>query len=922
MIHFASRPAPARAVVLALTALASAATYAAAPKAVAVPKAAPAQEVRSIEGVTEYRLANGLQVLLYPDESSSTVSVNVTYKVGSRHESYGETGMAHLLEHMNFKGTPSHLKIMDELSSRGARANATTAYDRTNYFETLPASTANLEWALGMEADRMTHSFIAKKDLDTEMTVVRNEFESGENNPGRVLRERVLETAYLWHNYGHPTIGARADIEGVPIERLQKFYHTYYQPDNAALIVAGKFDRKATLAYIDRSFGAIPKPARVLPNVYTVEPTQDGEREVILRRTGSQQILMEAFHVPSDAHPDSVSLSLLASLLNEKPAGLLYKRLIEAKLAVSANVELESMFDPGFLMFSVTLPKDGDLATVRRELAAILQSVRTQGFPQEELERVRNDQFNGYERLLNSSPQVASNLSENVAAGDWRLLFWDRDQLKKVTLDDVQRVAKTYLVDSNLTVGTFIPDGQPVRAVITPAPKLEALFAGYAGNAAVAEGENFAATPQNIEARVKRGTAGSIKTAYLIKKSRGERVTGVIHLHFGTVESLQNKADVGQFTAALLMRGTQSHTRQQLQDELTRLKAILNVSGGAPGVSVSFETPASNLGQILDLINEVLRQPLLPAGDLEELKRESLARIDTARTEPNSIAGLAMRRSLSAYAPGDFRYVPTLDERADSVKSTAISDVQSFYKQFYGSSNAEAALVGNFDGPAVTKQLAESLGAWKSPSPYQRPVALYKPTSGDSNVFATPDKANAVFLVGSLLKLRDDDPEYPALKLGNEILGGGMLNSRLATRIRQKDGLSYGVGSQLNADSQDPIGSFSIFAISAPENTAKVESDAQEEIAKGLAEGFTPDEITAAKSGILQSLTVARSSDAALARDLADHLYLGRDFNWDAKFEKDLSAATSGVIHKAMQRFIVPSQFVTVKAGDFAKAGK
>src|SRR3984885_159982 len=192
-----------------------------------------AQFVRAIEGVSEYRLSNGLQVLLDPDSSSSTITVNMTYKVGSRHESYGETGMAHLLEHLNFKGTPTHRNIPAELSSHGANANATTAYDRTNYFETFPASQANLQWALGMEADRMVHSFIAKKDLDSEMTVVRNEFERGENDPARILEERVLETAYIWHNYGHPTIGARADIEKDPIARLQAFYHTYYQPDNA-----------------------------------------------------------------------------------------------------------------------------------------------------------------------------------------------------------------------------------------------------------------------------------------------------------------------------------------------------------------------------------------------------------------------------------------------------------------------------------------------------------------------------------------------------------------------------------------------------------------------------------------------------------------------------------------------------------------
>jgi zinc protease len=508
-------------------------------------------------------------------------------------------------------------------------------------------------------------------------------------------------------------------------------------------------------------------------------------------------------------------------------------------------------------------------------------------------------------------------LSENVAVGDWRLLFWDRDQLKKVSLEDVQRVANTYLIESNLTVGTFIPDEKPVRAVITPAPKFDALFEGYSGNAAVAEGESFAATPQNIEARVKRGTAGSIKTAYLIKKSRGDRVSGVINLNFGRVESLQNKADVGTYTAGLLMRGTQLHTRQQIQDELTRLKATLRIGGYAAGLSASFETTQPHLSETLALISEVLQKPAFPANDLDELKRESLSRIDNARTDPNAIAGLALRRSLSPYAPGDFRYVATLDERAAAVTAVSISDVQSFYKQFYGASNAEAAFVGNFDGAAVTKQLTELLGTWSSPSPFERAVGVYKLTSSDSKTFATPDKANAMFLVGSLLKIRDDDAQYPALKVGNEVLGGGLLNSRLATRIRQKDGLSYGVGSQLSADSLDPIASFSIYAISAPQNTTKVESDAKEEIARVLADGFTASEVAAAKSGILESITVARSRDAALAKDLADHLFLNRDFTWDANFEKNIGSATPEAIQKAMQHFIVPSQFVTVKAGDF-----
>jgi zinc protease len=895
-------------------------TLAVASVAAAVPPPV-ATHIRTIEGVAEYRLANGLQVLLYPDEASSTFSVNVTYNVGSRHESYGETGMAHLLEHMNFKGTPKHRDIPAEIASHGARANATTAYDRTNYFETLDASAANLEWALGLEADRMTHSFIAKKDLDSEMTVVRNEFESGENNPGRVLEERVLSTAYLWHNYGHSTIGSRADIEGVPIERLQKFYHTYYQPDNATLIVTGKFDQKATLALIERLFGATPKPTRILPSVYTAEPAQDGERDVTLRRTGSEEILMEAFHVPADAHPDAVPLGILADLLNERPSGLLYKKLVESKLAVAAAMEVETLHDPGFLIISVTLPKEGDMSAVRKVLDEVRQTVRTQGFAKEELERVRDNQVNGYERLLNLSPRVASALSENVSVGDWRLLFWDRDQMRKVTAEDVQRVANSYLIDSNLTVGTFVPDDKPVRAVIAAAPNLNTLLEGYAGQAAVAEGEHFVATPENIESRVKRGMAGSMKTAFLTKKSRGERVTGVIDLHLGSLESLQNKADAGNFTAALLMRGTSVHSRQQLQDELTRLKATMNVRGGANSVSMSFETTQENLAAVLQLAAEVLKQPAFPLSDFEEVKRDTLAKIDAARTDPNAIAGLALRRSLSAYSLGDFRYVQTLDEHAASVSAVSVGDIKNFHSQFYGANNAEAALVGNFDGAAATKLLTELFGSWKSTSDYVRAVALYKPVTADTKVFATPDKANAIFLVGENLQLKDNDPNYAPLELANSLLGGGFLNSRLATRIRQKDGLSYSVGSQLIAGSQDPVGGFTIFAIYAPQNAAKVETATKEEVARALADGFTSAEITAAKSGLLQSLSVSRSTDIQLANELAGHLYLKRDFTWDAQFEKSIESAAPEAIHQALQHFIDPTQWVIVKAGDFAKTG-
>lgn len=315
-------------------------------------------KITSVEGITEYQLANGLRVLLFPDITKETITVNITYLVGSKHENYGETGMAHLLEHLVFKGTPRHPNIPQELTERGARPNGTTWTDRTNYFETFRATEENLRWALDLEADRMVNSFIAKKDLDSEMTVVRNEFEAGENIPWNVIRQRILSAAFEWHNYGKTTIGARSDIENVPIDRLQNFYRTYYQPDNAVLVVAGKIDEEKTIAMVNDYFGPIPKPERVLPEFYTRDPDQDGEKSVIVRRVGDAQIVGAAFKTSALSHEDAAPLEVLSSILTDNPSGRLYKALVDTQIAsyVYGNVHLWK--DPGIMMAFAEVPNE------------------------------------------------------------------------------------------------------------------------------------------------------------------------------------------------------------------------------------------------------------------------------------------------------------------------------------------------------------------------------------------------------------------------------------------------------------------------------------------------------------------------------------------------------------------------------------
>jgi len=878
------------------------------------------QRITSVEGITEYRMENGLKVLLFPDQSKQVITVNITYLVGSRHENYGETGMAHLLEHLMFKGTPSHQNITQELTERGAQANGTTWLDRTNYYETFPASDENLEWALKLEADRMINSFIAKKDLDSEMTVVRNEFEAGENEPQSVLMERMLSTAYLWHNYGKSTIGARSDIENAPIDRLQAFYKTYYQPDNAILVVAGKFDEAKTLKMVSDVFGALKKPTRVLPKFYTVEPVQDGERSVTLRRVGDTQLLGAAYHVPPGSHPDFAAINILVEILTDSPSGRLHKALVESKKAASVYGFAFQQYDPGIVLFGAEVRKESPLAPAQQTLIETLEKIASSPVTKEEVERARGQLLKHIELNMNSSEFVSIDLSEWASMGDWRLLFWHRDQLRKVTAEDVQRVALAYLKSSNRTLGEFIPTEKPDRAEIPQTPDIAAMLKDYKGDAVVAAGEAFDPSPLTIESRTLRpAPAGGLEFAMLPKKTRGETVVASLTLRYGDEKSLAGRTTAGSLVASMLMRGTTKKTRQQIKDELDRLKARVGISGGANSTSVGIETVRGNLPAVLKLVSEILREPAFPASELDQLKQEALAQIEQQRSDPIQIAVNAFQRHMAPYPKDDVRYVKTVDERIQSVKAVTVEDLKKFYADFYGASNADFAVVGDFDDKEITQLAAQLFSDWKSPRPFARIANAYREIPPINQSIETPDKPNAMFIAGSLLNIRDDDPDYPALILGNYMLGGGFLNSRLADRIRQKEGLSYGVGSQIQASPLDKTGNFLAYAIYAPQNAAKLEAAFKEVIDSVLKGGFTAAEVAAAKSGLLQSQQVERSNDSELAGTLASYLYLNRTLSWDAEIEKRIAALTPEQILAALKRHLDPSKFTIIKAGDFTK---
>ena len=877
--------------------------------------------ITAVEGITEYALPNGLHILTLPDSSKPTTTVNMTIKVGSRLENYGETGMAHLLEHLMFKGTPHYPDPKKLMSDRGLSWNGTTSEDRTNYFASMAESPENLDFYLRWLSEALTQSFIAKKDLDSEMTVVRNEMERGENNPVQVLLANMQASAFHWHNYSKSIIGARSDVENVDISRLQGFYRKYYQPDNAVLIVAGKFDEAKTLAIIASTFGKLTKPKRVLEPTYTLDPAQDGERSVTLRRVGDTPLLLAMYHLPAGSSPDFAAATLASTILGG-PEFRLNKALVEKGLAAETFGAARSFAEPGYTFFGAALKNDQSVDAARDALLGTIEGVGQQPFTDAEIERAKNIWQRGFTQTLNDPQRVGLGLSEYIALGDWRLGFQRRDQVKAATAADANRIATQYFVTSDRTLGTYIPSANPVRAPAPARVDVAAVMKGFKGGDAVAAGENFDVSPENIDKRTTiatlPGTAG-VKVALLPKATRGAKVVALIALRLGDVKTLFGKDTAGSAAAQMLSRGTQRMTREELSSAFEKLQTSWGVRGDADSVTLRLETTKANLAPSIALAQEVLRTPRFDPAEFEQMKTGLIADIESSRSEPQALLTQQIERHGNPYPKGDPRYAMTFDESLSEIAALKLDDVKAFYQDFYGASQAAITAVGDFDAPALTSQLQAGFGDWTSKTAYVRvpqPALDIPPAQFRLEV---KDKQNAVAGAKLEFALRESDREYQAMRLATQIFGAGG-TGRLWNRIREKEGLSYGVGAALSGGQYEANSDWQFFAITAPQNADRVRAAFDDEVARARRDGFTADELKRAKDAIVAGSRLARAQDASLGGLLESFIERGKTPMYFAELEALRAQITLDEVNAAFRKYVVPEKMVFGVAGDFANA--
>lgn len=863
-------------------------------------------------GVRETLLPNGLKVLTKEVRNAPVVSFAVWYRVGSRNEHVGITGTSHLLEHMLFKGTKTRApgEISRALFINGATFNAGTYFDWTNYWETLASD--RLDMAMQIEADRMTNSVIDAKQLASEMTVVRSELEGRENSPSTLLFQAVASAAFEAHPYQWPIIGWRTDVENVPRDAIYAYYKKHYGPNNATMVIVGDFDTDKTLALVRKHFGGI-KPIPQPTKVYTAEAPQRGERRVTLRRAGSLPMVLIGFKTPAAADPDTYALDALSNVLSEGRSSRLYQNLVEKQLATSANAGNPSLRDPFLMTFSATARPGVTAEQLERALLDEAERVKKEPVTAEELARAKSSIETDFIFQNDSVTAQGNLLGYWDMTVDWRYVTTYLDRIRALTPADLQRVAQKYLVKDSSTVGHFIPT------------------AGGGGQAGP--------PPREASARVEKPKAGArplplpkpTKTTgarreitrfqlpngvkVIVNENRSNPTVALRgSLPAGGIVDPTGKDGLASMTAAMLTRGTQKRSALEFATALENVGASLTASADSLAANFSGRAQKKDLNLLLDLLAEMVQQPAFPQADLARLKGQALAGIQQAKDDPDSLASRAFERAI--YPEGNPLRPETLEQAEKTLAGITREDVLSFYRQQYGPDRMIITIAGDVKASDVRKALEARLGPWaKNPSAKPIPqVAVPLQQRAVREVINVPDKSETAILWGHAGGLLRSDPDFYATQVLNMVLGGGgALNSRLGNKIRDEQGLTYGVFSFF--DSNLYPGPFQVQLGTNPTNADKAIQSLVTEIKRVREGGVTQREVDETVAYLTGRFPQRLETNAGMAETLwvAEFYNLGDDYI--DKYADYYRAVTVPQVNAAATKHLHPDLATVIVAG-------
>jgi len=887
--------------------------------------------IKSSGGIDEYLLKkNSLKVLLMEDHSAPVVTFMVTYHVGSRNEAVGHTGSTHLLEHLMFKGSRKFNKengkpIWTVLQNVGAQINATTWLDRTNYFELLPSE--HLERAVQIEADRMRNAFLRDEDRQPEMTVVRNEFERGENDPWDALDKNIWATAYQAHPYHHSTIGWKTDIENVSTERLKEFYDTYYWPNNATVTIIGDFEQKDALNMVKRHFGKHRASSHEIPEMYTEEPEQQGPRRLIVKRSGQTGIVGIAHKSPEGIHNDTYSLQILSKVLGGGKSSRLYKKIVDKGLATGLYMWDFPFKDNGLFITYVFMTPGADHEEIEKIVLDEYASIQTKGIKKDELNRAKAQINSEMAFSRDGSYSIASALNEAIATGDWTFYTTYAEKINGVKQADVKEVAKKYLLEDQSTTGYFIPKsgssgsgGPEARGVHQPMNwRPEGSADVNATTLSNASNGSSAAGGAAISSQVEKSQPLKGITLYTMPTPVKDVVTIRGSILGGDEFSPESNPMIADLTAAMLDEGTKSHNKHEISEMLESVGASVGFSSGLYRVNFSAQCLSKDVQMVLNLIAEQLKEPAFNEEDLANVKRRYVGNLKRAKENTRRQAMGQFRRTL--YPKGHPNYSVDSDAQIQFVEEITSGDLDAYHKNNYGLGSMIISSVGDLDAKKMTSGVQKAFKGWKTSSLKKgTSETSANATEGSTEFVTINDKTSADMVIGTPIGIDRDHPDYYPLVLGNYILGGNF-SARLMQTVRDKEGLTYGIGSRVSGVDSGNDGYWYVSGTFAPDLLNKGKTSAMRQIKAWVNKGVSAEELENKKTTLTGSYKVGLATTSGLAGQILANAERGRELSFLDAYPGIINGISLKDVNTAIQKYITVKNLVIVAAGTVDKDG-
>ena len=870
--------------------------------------------ITEINGVSEYRLnANSLKIILAPDPSSRVAAIVQHIRVGSRHEGAGNTGYSHILEHELFKGTPTFNAAKgngydDFMKLMGGVYNATTSNDRTNYYAKVPS--AFVRHYLAYEADRLRNAILTDEDLATEMPVVVDEFDIGENDPDDLLRKQLDATMFTEHPYKGSVIGARSEVMKVTAAALkERLYDVYYWPNNTSLIIAGGIDVEQVLRDIVDLYGSIPASPRPIPQPYTVEPKQFGERRFVINKPGDLPRVMMGFHIPEADHEDSYALSALGIILGGTESSRIHNRLVNKGLASQAYSYASAMHDPDKFVVYAKLNPGIKTSTVERIMLREIAKISAKLVSQKEFEQVMELNANGTVHTKANRMKFAMSLSEHEATADWMFGQNYDPNFEKITREDILRVAKKYLTADNRSVGYFLPTGNPQPKA--PKPQKQGSTDLISGDR-----KRLIVTPIPMESHyatdVKRTVLANGLTVLLLPTAT--QAVGVnLVLNAGAHCAPADKRIVSRMVAEMLSEGSARYSKAKIADFAARLGIKFGFGSDVFKTSTMAQVP-NRLPEFLDILADVVRNPLFPADELALLKTSLSAELAEQAIDPEVVAFTALRREL--YAPGDAFYSDTIEEKAAQVQAVTVDDLRAFHQTAYGPNGGVLTLVGKFDADEMLKLIEAKFGSWSGG--IARPAQVKSSTAASKaeriNV-QIDGKDNLTILVGLPADLSTTSEDFLAASVANKALGGDTLNARLGMEIREKRGLTYGIISRFS-DTTFGGAPWFVKMTTNGGNIGLALPLISKVVSNFATTGIGESELAAEKIGMSTAFDLALDGPMEIASTLTQYEYSGQGLAAMDSFQARLAAVTKEQVDAAIRKYFRVENATTVVAGE------